>query len=393
MAIQRILFVHGTGVRKASFEATAARLLHGLKDIGRGDLRLEPCLWGDTLGARLGRGGISIPNFEGEKPATPAESQELALWALLAADPMFELRELAAAPSGALVSPAQAQRKQALPAKLRGLGRDTALLARLGATASAAQWAAAVDAVADDAALKAALAAAARVDTPLRVACAHAVLATLARALQDALEPVPDAARRDELVEQCIAQLGGRELGIKDWIQGRLVGLALNWATNKARREREALFSAAYPAAGDILLYQARGAAIREFIASRAADCGPGTAIVAHSLGGIACVDTLVERELPQVELLVTVGSQAPFLYEIGALSQLACGEPLPAHFPRRWLNFYDLNDLLSYRAAPLFTGIAVDYRVASGQPFPLAHSAYWSQPTFWQVLGKALAA
>lgn len=393
MAIQTILFVHGTGVRKAAFEATAARVKQGLKDIGRGDLQLRPCLWGDELGAKLHRGGLSIPDFEGEKPPTPADGQGLALWALLADDPMFELRELAAAPADALVPPAEAQRKQAFTAKLRGLGTDAALLARLSATASAAQWSAAVDAVAGDPALKAALAGASRIHTALRVACAHAVLASLSRALQDAGEPVPDATWRDEMIEQCIGQLGGRELGIKDWIQDRLVGLGLNWATSKAKREREALFSAAYPSAGDILLYQARGAAIRDFIARSVADCGTGTAIVAHSLGGIACVDTLIDRALPQVELLVTVGSQAPFLYEIGALSKLACDDELPAHFPRRWLNFYDPNDLLSYRAAPLFTGIAEDRRVASGQPFPHAHSAYWSQPAFWQGLGAALAA
>ena len=75
-----------------------------------------------------------------------------------------------------------------------------------------------------------------------------------------------------------------------------------------------------------------------------------------HSLGGVACVDLLVEAALPQVELLVTVGSQAPFFYEIDALQSLRFGVPLPEHFPR-WLNVYDLRDFLSYVAAGVFAG------------------------------------
>jgi len=248
-----------------------------------------------------------------------------------------------------------------------------------------------VDAVGADAALQAALAASSQVDTALRVASAHALVATLQQQLADDNMPALSIQCRDELVDTCVNSLGGRELGVKDWITSRLVGFGLRWATAKARREREALFSAAYPAAGDILLYQARGQAIRDFIAQQVLACGDGVAILAHSLGGIACVDLLVERALPQVELLVTAGSQAPFLYEIGALSQLPCGDPLPAHFPRRWLNFYDLNDLLSYSAARLFKGVAEDVRVDSGQPFPDSHSAYWTQPALWQALGPAL--
>jgi hypothetical protein len=44
----------------------------------------------------------------------------------------------------------------------------------------------------------------------------------------------------------------------------------------------------------------------------------------------------------------VTLGSQSPFLYEIGALWSLPYGKGLPESFPR-WLSVYDLADLLSY--------------------------------------------
>ncbi len=390
--IKTVLFVHGTGVRKAAYEASAARVAEGLKRCAP-QVRLEPCLWGDTLGARLTQGGRSIPEFIGETPKTVTDEQQLALWSLLGVDPMFELRELAAAPAGGLEPPSEKQRKQAFVARLRGLGADAALHAQIADVALPARWQQVVDAVADDDALKIALAAAAKVDTPLRVATAHALVALLQRQLGDEQLPSLGSVRRDALVSACVDALGGRELGVKDWITTRLVGFGKRWATAKARREREALYSAAYPAAGDILLYQARGQAIRDFIARRVAACGDGVAILAHSLGGIACVDLLVERALPNVELLVTAGSQAPFLYEIGALSQLPAGQPLPAHFPKRWLNAYDLNDLLSYSAGRIFAGVAQDLRVDSGEPFPDSHSAYWTQAPLWDALGAALKA
>ena len=388
--IKTLLFVHGTGVRKAAYEASAALVAEGLAEQAP-HVKLQPCLWGDTLGARLGQGGRSIPEFMGETPASTSQDQLLALWRLLALDPLFELRELAASTPSGLEPPAEKQRKQTFLSKLRALGADAALQPLLAGRALSGQWQQAVDAVCADAALQAALSASNKVDTPLRVASAHALVATLQQQLADDNMPALADQRRDELVEICVNSLGGRELGVKDWVTSRLVGFGKRWATAKARREREALFSAAYPAAGDILLYQARGQAIRDFIAQQVAACGDGVAILAHSLGGIACVDLLIERALPQVELLVTAGSQAPFLYEIGALSQLQSGDPLPAHFPPRWLNFYDLNDLLSYSAERLFKGVAEDVRVDSGQPFPDSHSAYWTQPALWQALGPAL--
>lgn len=390
--IQTVLFVHGTGVRKATYDEAFVRLQGGLK-VNAPHVKAERCLWGDHLGARLGKDGVSIPDFEGAQSATPNERQILALWDLLTRDPMFELRDLAIALADELIPPAEQERKKTFVAKLKELATDGPLLASLGDALSEAQWKAAVDAVAADPALPKAVTATARVDTRLRLAAAHAVVATALGPSADGTTPSLAATRRDELVDKCVDRLGGRELGVQDWIGDRLLGLGLRWATNKAKREREALYSVSYPAAGDILLYQARGQAIRDCIARRVRECGPGTAILAHSLGGIASVDTLVQQALPEVELLFTFGSQAPFLYEIGALSQLSFGEPLPAYFPKRWLNVYDPNDLLSYRAATVFTGYAEDRRVASGQPFPHSHSAYWDQPDFWQALGEALLA
>ena len=84
---------------------------------------------------------------------------------------------------------------------------------------------------------------------------------------------------------------------------------------------------------------------------------------------------------------LVTVGSQAPYLYEIGALSSRLPHEGLVAGFPP-WLNVYDPDDLLSFMAAPMFPAPArvTDVQVKSGQPFPISHGAYWTQPAVWQA-------
>jgi len=334
--------------------------------------------------------GASIPDFSGVVEAPASEDQVIALWELLGRDPMFELRELAATSQQGVPSPAQIEKKKTFVTRLRSLDRVAAVLSLVEPQALATPWQHAVPKVSNDATLKAALSAN-NVATPLRVAAARAVVAVLQQELVDGNMPVPGDDLRDALVEACVSHLGGRELGVKDWIASKLVGFGLRWATEKARRKRDALFNAASPAAGDVLLYQTRGAAIREFIAQRITESGEDVAIIAHSLGGIACVDVLVERHLPHVKLLVTVGSQAPLLYELGALWSRPFGEPLPDHFPKRWVNFFDRNDLLSYTAAPVFKTRAVDYEINSGQPFPQTHSAYWSNPVLWEKLAPHL--
>jgi pimeloyl-ACP methyl ester carboxylesterase len=146
------------------------------------------------------------------------------------------------------------------------------------------------------------------------------------------------------------------------------------------------------PAVGDVLLYQSRGESIRRRIRESMPEKGP-VVLLGHSLGGVACVDLLVQAELPQVELLITVGSQAPFFYEMDALPSLQFGHPLPHHFPR-WLNVYDPRDFLSYVASPVFTASArgiSDVRVDNRQPFARAHSAYWANPQTWDAIAPAL--
>jgi hypothetical protein len=158
------------------------------------------------------------------------------------------------------------------------------------------------------------------------------------------------------------------------------------------QRQRGALTDAAYPFSGDILYYQAKGKTIRDFIQEQVENVEPPVVLMAHSLGGIACVDLLVEKNLPQVQLLVTVGSQAPFLYEIDALHSLSYGDSLPNHFPK-WLNIYDLRDVLSYVGdrQGLFPGKIKDVKVDNQQPFPESHGAYWYNSATWDAILQEL--
>lgn len=222
----------------------------------------------------------------------------------------------------------------------------------------------------------------------LRLAVARAVVAqALINQAEDDDSPViPDAAARDRVVVVLVDALGGVDMGLGGAVAAHARGLALRMVSRRLRRRRGAITDAAYPAAGDILLYQARGDGIRSFIADLVEAAAPPVVLLTHSLGGIAAVDLLASRAMPTVRLLVTVGSQAPFLYEIGALWSLSHTESLPTGFPR-WLNVYDPRDVLSYLGARVFPGRVEDVEVDNGQPFPQSHSAYWTNRTVWDEI------
>ena len=106
--------------------------------------------------------------------------------------------------------------------------------------------------------------------------------------------------------------------------------------------------------------------------------------LLTHSLGGVVCVDILCQDTTLPIIGLITVGSQSP----IGALQGVELNAHLPVHFPR-WLNVYDPNDLLSFIGVGIFGDRITDLRVESGQPFPDAHSAYWSNEAVWSTIAE----
>jgi hypothetical protein len=101
-------------------------------------------------------------------------------------------------------------------------------------------------------------------------------------------------------------------------------------------------------------------------------------------------VDLLALPSPPKVASLVTAGSQAPLLYEMGALLSRKPPEGLPAAFPR-WLNIFDRDDFLSYVGGRLFSGVE-DFEFQSGQPFPDSHTAYFGDAEIWKKIGSFTA-
>ncbi|MGW5847184.1 hypothetical protein ACWFQ8_04310 [Streptomyces sp. NPDC055254] len=426
----RFLFVHGTGVRRERHDTLFALVRERLAARFPG-ADVDSCYWGDRFGATLGAGGRSVP---GLRPLPDPVDAETAEWALLVADPLCELRVLAEAgwetgppgPAGgdeggdedgdgsadgfgsayddgfampgvrsagarvlellAALPPVPDATDGELAALLHGTGLAAGFPAALHSTACSAE--------ADRAGARATGDPQAR---ELATALARAVTAAaLAAAGADA---DCTGAERDRLVELLVTRLGGDAR-----VPGARVAAVLGRLAQRVTTQpllnawRGSLTVGATPALGDILRYQARGHDLRDFLHARITAAPGPTVLIGHSLGGIALVDLLAlaaarGEPVPGAALLVTVGSQAPFLYELGALTALAPGAKLPYGFPR-WLNVYDRQDVLSYLAAPVFPGDEriSDHEIGSRQPFPACHSAYWKQPSLYRRIEEAVA-
>ncbi|MET8543087.1 hypothetical protein ABZW03_20900 [Kitasatospora sp. NPDC004799] len=388
-----VVFVHGTGVRADSYLKTLEAVERGLRTAAPG-AGVHGCFWGEAMGADLTLGGASIPDHL-PREADRAERAEVAAWAVLHRDPWHELRLLALRTPP---EPARGFSRAEPPSavferRITGYRPGPELAAALRGRGLEEHFGAALDELRHSPELRDAAATADRDGDEHRRAAARGLLAaTLARARRAGLD-VPDGTARDHLMALLASELETDSRSLTGAAKKFLAAPFLHALTWQGRRTRDGRNDPALQAAGDILRYQARGQGVRDLIRQHV-DHAPGDSVtlVAHSLGGVACVDLLMRERLPKVDRLITVGSQAPFFHELGALVSLAPGEPPTAHFTRRWLNVYDPRDLLSFRAATVFPDHAHDVRVDNGQPFPLSHSAYWSNPQVWEAVRTWLA-
>ncbi len=385
-----VVFIHGTGVREPGFSKLAGRVAAGLTAL-RDGLRIVPYYWAGAHGATLAAGGASLPAQPGatvrglaESPAGPGTGADpddgTAAWAALYADPYAELA-LAAAGTAPVVerppgSVVPQHRLQAQLAELAAQGDAPAAELGPGLARAATGLAAhpllgpAADALDPD---------------DLAVLAARSLTARVIADALDADTPlVPVGGLRDAVADRLAVALGAPPRGTERGLRSLLLRTAGSAASRAVVRRRRALTEAAHPAAGDILRYLSRGEAVRADLRTLVAGLEPPVVLVCHSLGGIIALDTLIADPLPQVRLLVTAGSQGPFLYESGSLPTLEHPAPLPPHVPA-WLNLYDPRDLLSYLGAGLFPGRVTDVAVDSRQPFPAAHSAYWTNPEVYR--------
>ncbi|WP_353945868.1 alpha/beta fold hydrolase [Streptomyces sp. HUAS MG91] len=376
-----VVFIHGTGVREPRFGALLARAAEGLAATAP-HARVVPYYWGQEYGAVLAARGASIPEPQAATSRGPDDVDETDPWALLYEDPGAELA-LAAAGAGTTVTAPGAEFPDERPRRLLRRLDDIAPELGRGLPLRAAELARSP--------LLAPAAAAVGPDELARL-LARALAAAVIGAALDADAPVLCTGDvRDAAVGRIAEALGATPEGAERGLLLRTVKRPLLRAGSRAAvRRRRALTEAVHPAAGDILRYLARGADVRRGLAGLIARQEPPVVLLGHSLGGIIALDTLVLEPQPSVELLVTVGSQAPFLYETGALPSLVHPQPLPPHVPD-WLNLYDRRDLLGYIGAALFPGRVTDVATDSRQPFPVAHSAYWTDPAVYRAIAARL--
>jgi len=385
-----LLFVHGTGTREAGYNMTLGRIQEGaatylpevpVVGVPWYTLRTDyPDLVEKTLPVSGSRSAV-------DEDADPT----ITAWQLLVEDPRFELKVMAQgvrAPAAAVTIGNLSASQQLVEAlgrlsaegkPLGGFGPDEFRAATQG-IGSAPELREAASRVPDD-----------EVPT-LAEAASRAVVGELFAAhRQDPPGTQPRAmliaAERDALVEAIYQDLAGSSRGLRSWLLERLARLG----TGVGRIARGGLTDLSVGFFSDVFFYERRGERIRSMIGEALTDPKPEPPLVliGHSLGGIASVDLLSSASPPNVDMLVTVGSQAPLLFAMNALGTL---EPPNRNqvAVERWLNVFDRNDLISFRASEIFTdteGKVADHEVSSGQPFPMSHGAYFVNPALWQLV------
>jgi hypothetical protein len=406
---QTILFVHGTGVRKKSYEDNFAQVKQELTN-RQSHLNVLPCYWGQ-LGSQLNAEGASIPQYDstrsiGDESMTN-EDYIIALWELLYQDPLYEFRllSLSAGESEELPpgqrSPGEKLKKSVAELPFVSEMREelSGLREKLIQGGIASTFDEACQKILDTLPFRQAINSAPKELDEYRIATARAIVAQailMCEQQEKGSLIATNADLRDEVVELLKVALGDSSRGVIGELTKQVtIGLGAHIGTYYARRKRGALTDKISNAVGDILFYQARGEKIRAFIHKTVQAVQGPVILLAHSLGGIMCVDLLIKENLPQVKLLITVGSQSPYFYEIDALQSLpfknvSANERLPNHFPA-WFNVYDHRDFLSYIGAEIFGAKITDFEVNNRQPFPYSHSAYWSNPKVWNEIIKRI--
>ncbi|HZF12050.1 MAG TPA: hypothetical protein VFE33_24960 [Thermoanaerobaculia bacterium] len=397
-------FVHGTGVRDQGWVTLWRRVQDYARINGIDGIAFKGCAWYKNLGVPVDHIADTLPPEVVTRSVTAAPPSaaelEAARWALLLDDPLFELRLGAqgapAAPGGFAVGRQPAE--QAAVAMVQSLGARAGSLDLAGTDLAATEIAAAIAAVARSAELGgAARAAGSAADPELVRAVSRGIVAAVLsthRFDEPGTAPVAllDGGRRDLLVEEIAEAMApaGTRSALTDWLKKRGADFLLRKATSYGESHREGLMGAATPAAGDVLYYQRRGGEMLDLLTRELAGCEPPVVAVGHSLGGIMLVDLLSRQEHPRVDLLVTAGSQSPMLYAIDALEGIRWGKPATRPFTP-WLNIYNRQDFLSFRASKIFAGVpdVEDVEVDPKVPFPESHSAYWYHDKVYELIRK----
>lgn len=391
-----IVFVHGTGVREPIYSKTFSTISQKLKARDE-NLRFHKCYWGGLLGTTLNAGGVSIPISDTTKAIQTNLSEEdylLGLWELLYQDPLIELQILAIRSEHNEIVFGEKPSND-LDNRVRALTPSSELQEMLDCSGIGEFFSQAQTIILNESDYQNAIASASEPLGEYRIAIARALIAQsslLARDKYGEFALSLNGELRDRIVEQIVAELGGTEKGLLSGVKQSISGTIGRIITNNAQRKRSGFSDKYSGTLGDILMYQARGQKLRDFVRATIEPLQGKNIVIAHSLGGIICVDLLLEPQPPKIDLLVTVGSQAPILYELNALVGLEYNPnaKLPDSFPK-WLNIYDHNDFLSYVGDKIFPEKIQDVIVDSKQPFPQSHGAYWNNDAVWDAVWQKM--
>jgi hypothetical protein len=362
-------------------------------------VNLRGVSWGAEHGANTDRVAEALPPAtKGLEEQATGPEVDAAEWAQLLEDPLFEIRLAAvrgettsAGPT--LPLPAQTTPGQDAIAMLHGAPSrllpipDTEMLTsdvktaaeRIASNAQLLEDAAAGFGKATDPEFVTVLA---------RAVAAECLGAHRSDPPSTAPASLYDRGRREQLVD-AIAKglLPAGTKGLGGWLITAARSIAAARATSAIQARRNVLTAMTLPAIADILLYQRRGTDILEIIKAEIDHAERPIVALGHSLGGIMLVDLLSTVKPPTVDLLITIGSQAPLFFLVDALGTLRPSAKQAPFTP--WLNIYDRNDFLSYCAQRVFAGTQRiwDREVISGVPFPESHSAYFLQDRTYELI------
>ena len=121
--------------------------------------------------------------------------------------------------------------------------------------------------------------------------------------------------------------------------------------------------------------------------------------VICHSFGGEILYDILTHFDPTlQIDCFITVGSQVGLFEEMKLYieSKPSSNGPPPVKIRppacvKRWLNVFDLNDVLSYRVEPVFEGVS-DFAYDTGYSTLGAHGGYFQRPSFYRRLAARLS-
>jgi hypothetical protein len=400
-------FVHGTSVREKDYRKTWDTVQKKAQQAGITGVDFVGTEWGWNVGVPSERLVADLTHVlppdvtaraVGGAPPTDAEL-EVALWAMLIDDPLFELRLAGQSEpaSGDGIVVGGALPDQEAVDRLNGLRAVMPDLTGFGVTPNEVAQAAEAVAVAPE--LSAAALAVGIADAPaLSPVIARAVVATvLAEHRDDAPGDAPaismDGAARDQLVDLLSDAL--TPPASKGVIFNALKKKAIDFAAPRlmalAQKRRHGLSELGTAFFGDVFLYLRRGQEMADFVRRDLTGLKRPIVAVGHSLGGIILVDLLSRDDHPPVDLLVTAGSQSPVFYAMDALEVLRRGQGVPAPF-QPWLNNYSRDDFISFCATRIFPGQPGirDEEINAGVPFPESHGAYWQHDRVYELIRDA---